>query len=370
VSQDSRDVAERLGAKRASRLCSLTAAHHEEQTTLHPVPDNPDPDFERTARRLAEVLARLGNNASPTRIAERVKQLERGLPAEDHFMLLLSWLGKCHLVHRLDQEQFPPQKPPSLRAPDLLAMFHYEGGTLPVLIEVKKTAKMKLKWSESYYNGLIEYAKILNLPLLVAVQWQEDGLWTLCDSRTFAKANTNYHLDAKAAFDNNLMCELAGDFLCGLRPHVGMHMTLKKLGPPIRDDDGSILSMDAEITDAHFTDADGNRLSSLRTGIFELFLATDQDVSLEETVAAVIQRFVITDRSPSVFAQHLLLQAHLGVKRFRAEGPIPWRRLLDRQRFTFSGRDLLAATALGMQNITRQSQALRPHTWPSFLGPE
>jgi hypothetical protein len=46
-----------------------------------------DPEFERTARRFAEALAQFGNGASPKRLADRVKQLEMGLPAEDHFML-------------------------------------------------------------------------------------------------------------------------------------------------------------------------------------------------------------------------------------------------------------------------------------------
>src|SRR6185295_1227746 len=112
-------------------------------------------------------------------------------PAEDHFMLLLNWLGRCHLVHRLDQLQLPPRKASAYRVPDLFADFFYEGGDTPVLIEVKKTHKDKVKWTEKYLYALKQYAELVQLPLLVAVQWQDGGLWTLNDISLFQKANVS-----------------------------------------------------------------------------------------------------------------------------------------------------------------------------------
>jgi Holliday junction resolvase len=302
-----------------------------------------DPDLERTARRFAEALAQLGNDASPKRLAERVKQLEKGLPAEDHFMLLLSWLGKCHLIHRLDQVQLPPRERSSFGIPDLLAVFFYEGGETPVLIEVKKTNKDKLKWSEKYLYPLKHYAEAMQLPLLVAVQWGDGGLWTLNDVGVFRKANISYHLDYREAFNNNLMCELGGDFLCSMRAGVGMHMTLKKLSEPKRDADGEIVSMEARITDAHFKDANGDRLNSLGAEIHALFMSVDQEVTHEEMADAVIQRFVITDKSPSIFAQHLLLLAIVRTDGLKKR-PVEWRKLIEHHQFKFSG--LARATAL------------------------
>ncbi len=166
------------------------------------------------------------------------------------------------------------------------------------------------------------YAEVLQLPLLVAVQWQDEGLWTLNDVGVFRKANVNHHLDAKLAIENTLMCELAGDFLCSMRVGVGMHMTLKKLSQPERDADGDIVSMHAEITDAHFKDANGDRLDSLGDEINALFMTVDQEVTYEETADAVIQGFVITDKSPSVFAQHLLLPAVLGREALNIKPPV------------------------------------------------
>jgi Holliday junction resolvase len=328
-----------------------------------------NPEFERTARHFAEALAQLGNGANPNRLAERVKQLEMGLPAEDHFMLLLSWLDRCHLVHRLDQLQVPPRAISSFRIPDLLAVFFYEGGETPVLIEVKKTKKDKLKWSEKYLYPLKHYAEVLQLPLLVAVQWQDGGLWTLNDVGVFEKADVSHHLDIKSAFNNSLMCELAGDFLCSMREGVGMHMTLKKLSDPQRNADGDIVSMDAEITDAYFKDANGARLNSLGTEINALFMSVDQDVTHEETADWVIQEFVITDKSPSIFAQHLLLPAVLGLDTLDIKPPVQWRKLIQHHQFKFSARDLSRATALAT-TLTHQSKSLRPHIWPSVLGPE
>jgi hypothetical protein len=68
----------------------------------------------------------------------------------------------------------------------------------------------------------------------------------LNDVGAFEKANVSYHLDITSAFDNSLMCELAGDFLCSMRVGVGMHMTLKNLSDPQRNADGDITSMDAD----------------------------------------------------------------------------------------------------------------------------
>src|SRR5262249_40092835 len=143
----------------------------------------------------------------------------------------------------------------------------------------------------------------------------------------FRKANVSYHLDFKSAFHNTLMCELAGDFMCSMRAGVGMHMTMKKLSEPERDADGDVVSMDAEITDAHFEDANGDRLNSLGAEINALFMAVDQETTIEETADAVIQRFVITDKSPSVFAQHLLLPAVLGLEALKIKPPVQWRKL-------------------------------------------
>ncbi len=60
-------------------------------------------------RLIQEALAELGREADPSQIAEQVRRLDRGLPAEDEFIAVCSWLGKTCLVHKLDQHHAPRQ---------------------------------------------------------------------------------------------------------------------------------------------------------------------------------------------------------------------------------------------------------------------
>ena len=46
-------------------------------------------------RLIQEVLAELGRDADPKAIAEQVKRLDLGLPAEDEFIAVCSWLGSA-----------------------------------------------------------------------------------------------------------------------------------------------------------------------------------------------------------------------------------------------------------------------------------
>lgn len=162
-----------------------------------------------TARVLVEAIAQLGNEFDTKTLVDRVRQLQRGLPAEDEFMLLLSWLGKCRLVHKLDQLQAPPSSRQEIRVPDLLAVFERDGKQIALLIEVKTTGDRALSWRPDYLKSLKAYAKLVNLPLLLAGNWTRFGFWTLADVSLFEKPHQNYRLSFEAALKNNLMGELA-----------------------------------------------------------------------------------------------------------------------------------------------------------------
>ena len=58
------------------------------------------------ARLIYDVMAELGLAGKAATVAEKIKRLELGLPVEDECILLLSWLGKCKLIHKLDQLAF------------------------------------------------------------------------------------------------------------------------------------------------------------------------------------------------------------------------------------------------------------------------
>ena len=76
---------------------------------------------------LYEVLKGLKSKANPDEIIKKIRQHEFGLPAEDEFMMILSWLGKCQLVHKLGQAQLPPASKDLYKVPDLFAVFNYKG---------------------------------------------------------------------------------------------------------------------------------------------------------------------------------------------------------------------------------------------------
>ena len=95
---------------------------------------DPTADPEDVARLIQDILSELGHGADPTTVAARVRALDRGLPAEDEFSVICSWLGKTRLIHKLDQLQTPPTSRDIYQVPDLLAVFDAGG---PFLIEVK-----------------------------------------------------------------------------------------------------------------------------------------------------------------------------------------------------------------------------------------
>ena len=98
-------------------------------------------------RLIQEVLSDLGWDEDPKKVADKVKRLDQGLPAEDEFTAICSWLGKAHLLHMLDQHQEPSSSRDLYQVPDLLAEFEQSG---PVLIEVKSKTKQTLSFTPRY----------------------------------------------------------------------------------------------------------------------------------------------------------------------------------------------------------------------------
>ena len=104
-----------------------------------------------------EALEQLGWQGDAHAVAERVKRLDLGLPAEDEFAMLLTWLDRCCLVHRLDQFQSPPASKNEYQVPDLFAVFEHDGEKIVTLIEVKSTNDKILSWKPEYYEALKRY---------------------------------------------------------------------------------------------------------------------------------------------------------------------------------------------------------------------
>jgi hypothetical protein len=235
-------------------------------------------------------------------VALRLKQLQRGLEPEDEFALLLSWLGKCNLVHKLGQEQLPLSSTDIYRVPDLLAVFDHNGRPVPALIEVKKTDPsdpMSLQEGTlSLKPGYLEYAETVGLPMLIA--WKHRTFWALFEMRHAELADVNYKIGFSRAMQENLLGLLAGDFSYSVVPGTAIRMRIKKLTKP--DEKGGF---EGRIEDTYFVNSVGSRIPDI-PHLASLFFFWENDVEQVDEGDAIVQSFVIPDIQHGEFASRTL----------------------------------------------------------------
>ncbi len=321
-------------------------------------------DVDPTARIISEVIAQIGTQADPAAVRTRVERLQQGLPAEDEFSVLLTWLGRCSLVHKLDQLQSPPASESEYRVPDLIAFFKRPSGDLPVLIEVKTSIENSLSWRPDYYSSLVGYGQKLGLPLLLAWKLKSINFWTLVDLGSFEKAEKNYNLSMQRAFQENLLSELAGDFQYDFQPGVGLHLDMMKLKESPTDAAGSKEVL-VEIKKAYFTDARASELTSLGPGLFWLFAGLDLDVVTEDRDSSLLHHFRVSEQTSSQAAHRILPLVVAGLD---AKAPLPWRQILDKGHYSLRGDDLLKEAIASIErHIVYHILHQRPTTVPPYL---
>lgn len=196
-------------------------------------------------------------------LADRVRRLAHGLPAEDELSVILSWLGNCLLIHKLDQMQIPPASKGQYRVPDLLAIFEHQGRVIPVLIEVKKSRKHSISWRPDFFEGLRRYGQVLNLPVLVAWKVSTLGAWLLVDLDRFQQLEKNHKLTLATAMKANLLGLLGGDFTVTFQPGLGMYLHLKKVETVSKEVHGDQTHEQVvlRVTDAYFLTPEGGRIT-------------------------------------------------------------------------------------------------------------
>lgn len=231
-----------------------------------------------------EALEQLGWGADANQVAERVQRLHIGLPAEDEFSILCGWLGKCRLIHKLDQQQYPVSSKELFQVPDLQAIFEYKSQNIPVLVEVKTNNGNTLSFRPDYYDKLLAYGEMLNQPILVA--WKNKyGIWVLVDLRAFKKARKNYNLSFNDAMRENLLGILAGDFGYAPSEGAGIHLSaIKEYLISSEEIDGeTVEKWHMRIDDVYFTRAKGERVEGLSPEAQNVFhswiLADSQTIS-------------------------------------------------------------------------------------------
>lgn len=319
------------------------------------------------ARLIQEVLAELGWSADPADVARGVRRLDIGLPAEDEFSVVCAWLGKCELLHKLDQQQVPVASRAKFQVPDLLAKFTTQTNRAPVLIEVKSKQGNTLSFQPDYLERLINYSELVGVPLLIA--WKFHGLWMLFEAKHLRKANKNFNIALGTAGQENLLGMLAGDVAYKIGAGAGIHLRFRKdsLISTEKSDDGWTEQWRMTIDDVAFSNYDGTRLTDLDSDVQSLFTAWDLEDHEEHTESRIYQRFV---------AGHEGIQfAHTALVRLlNWESPSDdrphWRGLLRKEQVVANVANFSAALECAFrQKVVSHIFHFQPHAVPDFLRP-
>lgn len=316
-----------------------------------------------TARLIREVLAELGSTADASEVVQRVRSLERGLPAEDEFTVICTWLGHCRIAHKLDQLQVPLSSRTSYQVPDLLVAFN--AAAKPVLIEVKVKQDQTLSFKPNYLERLTAYAELVGLPLLIA--WKFHSLWTLFDVRQLRLAQTNYNITQSEAMKQNLLGVLAGDVAYCLAPGAGLHFDCIKEQLISTEDTGDHRTENWQfrIAETYFTDGEGQRRNDLHAETQQLFAGWDLQRREEFSESSVRISFVSGE--DQVQFGHVALVRLLAWER-SGDAPQNWRRTLKEPTVVRSITDFRHALdrAPG-EGVVQLVLNLQPVDWPDFL---
>jgi Holliday junction resolvase len=312
-------------------------------------------------------------------LQKKMESLLRGLPAEDEFIMLVNWLGKCKLIHKLEQEQFPKTSLDIYQVPDFFAVFEFHGRDIPVLIEVKKTKKDKIKWSAKYVDKIKRYAALLNLPLLIAWKFSPENsndfdYWTLFDIHAFTKPVTGYKITMPIASRESLLGFLAGDFVIVVKSGVGIHFHADLIGGEkdwqrMRETNRFFGAMRLFWTDGNGNKIDPYQLSSGLRAILNC-VPPLSEASFQDAGASQTQSFTFLENHP-LFAQHILpilLTMPLLTPAVSTieNDEFMWRNILNQNELLISSEQIYEV-ADGKGAIVDSIIHTIPHTIPDFL---
>jgi len=291
--------------------------------------ENTPPDADRLFQ---DVLANLNWKGDAATIAKKVQQLDRGLPSEDEFSVVCSWLGKCRLIHKLDQQQVPVGSSGEFQVPDLLAFFNSQHFTSPVLIEVKTSIKMTLSFTPEYFLRLRTYAALLNLPLLIA--WKFHGVWCLFEVCHLKKAISNFNISFENAMKENLLGILAGDVAYKIGAGVGIHFKFRKDRMIDEEDieNTTTQTWQTTIEEAFYTDYTGETRDDLGGDVASLLMISNLEKNERHVDTHIHISYTTHERHEMQFAHSALVQLLLW--EFPEREKLHWRRLLREEKLT------------------------------------
>lgn len=316
------------------------------------------------ARLMHEALETLGWGARAEDIAEQVRRLDVGLPAEDEFSVICAWLGKCELVHKLDQHQMPLSSKGKYQVPDLLARFTTQSNERPVLIEVKSKAGNTLSFKPDYLKRLQDYADLMAMPLLIA--WKYHALWILFEPKHLKKAAKNFNISVGDAMRESLMGILLGDIAYKIGEHAGVHLKCDKEALVSEEtlDTGSRETWKTTITWVGFTDRHGERIEAPASETQTLFKIWDLEELREDHGDHI--RISYTAPGDGMRFAHMSLVDLLRLWTVDQE-KMSWRRVARKDRFT-SIEDFRGAVEKAMdEKVVHFILNTLPRSIPSFV---
>lgn len=330
--------------------------------------------------RLSKVVPQLGFSTGTDDVLTRLDRLMRGLPAEDEFMAMAVWMEKCKLIHKLEQEQFPLSSSDKYQVPDILAVFDHNGQEIAVLIEVKTSEKQtfpfaKLRFAESLYERLNNYANLAGLPLLIA--WRtppfiidrRGGYWMLFDIREMQQHESAYYMDCSDAMKADLMFLLLDSVHVVPKPGVSFTFVLEDLGPT-RKKVSSGEEHIMKVRDVRFLDADGDPITKVSWPQFVLWMFAEHEEKQTWHGNLVDITFEVPEES-SMLPSYALLPLILFEMRSEEKRPKNWYHVIKEGGFgPFSYSQFKQAMQDGIGTFVRYVFRVVPHKRPDFLPAE
>jgi len=326
---------------------------------------------------LYKVISKLGWLGKPADIAEKVKQLQRGLPKEDEFVALCLWMGKCSLIHKLEQEQFPGLSKEKYQVPDFLGVFSLCNEDIPVLIEVKKTADIKIKpFTSVYHSRLMNYASLLKLPLLIAWHIERPNLWCLFDIGQVRRRRSAFHIDFQAAMNNNLLGVLFDDVIIKLKPGNRVLFRIRKeQGSEVRDSHtGRLQRFSGTLEEIVWFSSRDQRIAAnsvLGNLLESIFYLVDTDGKESEDEQYMTLTFYTT-REENLFAHQLLGVMAFGLAILK-DDKLNWLEVIKNNKFRMDYLSVRSALSQGVKDgaiaaIIKQNPAVRPPFLQTVMG--
>lgn len=162
-----------------------------------------------------EIMKLLKRTVSDESLISKYPRFERGYAAEDLFMRIYSLLPWVKTVVPLGQEQFPEKSKGDLQVTDYEITFEAGSAeeTSCILIEAKLVDgdKQTFELPKHKYDVLKEYARQKKEPLLYALFWRKQMIWTVNTIESFEEKSSAYKISFINAFLNDLS-SIFGDY--------------------------------------------------------------------------------------------------------------------------------------------------------------